>query len=258
MKKIVSLVTTAAILCTLTAGCANRTTSYRDGVNKGSTVGQNGAPSNKGTATGVAYTDGVYTANGDQTATGMQSATVYITKGKITDINLKSVDPQGRDMVYNVLPNNTTGGTNMGTGGTAGGTTDGTSGRITGGNVGTGTGAVTGGAAGAAIGGATGGPAGAAVGGATGAAVGGATGSAVGGSTSGTTTKNTGTTTNNTGTATSTGTSTTLAQARKDLTNAMIQQQTWNVNIKTNVDPTIINNWKLAVRRAIDKAQMQR
>lgn len=246
MKKIVSLVTTAAILCTLTTGCANRTTSYRNGVNKGTTVGQNGVPSNKGTATGVTYTDGVYTANGDQTATGMQSATVYITKGKITDINLKSVDPQGRDMVYNVLPNNTTGGTNMGTGGTAGGTTNGTSGRITGGNVGTGTGAVTGGAAGAAIGGATGGPAGAA-----GAAVGGAAGSAASGSTSGTTT-------NNTGTAAATGTSTTLAQARKDLTNAMIQQQTWNVNIKTNVDPTIINNWKLAVRRAIDKAQMQR
>ncbi|GLC31482.1 hypothetical protein [Clostridium omnivorum] len=253
MKKIVSIVTTAAILCTLTAGCANRTTSYRDGVNKGSTVGQNGVPSHRGTATGTGatYADGVYTANGDQTATGMQSATVYITKGKITDINLKSVDPQGRDMVYNVVPNNTTGGTNMGTGGTAGGTTDGTSGRITGGNVGTGTGAVTGGAAGAAIGGATGGPAGAAVGGATGAAVGGATGSAVGNSTSGTTT-------NNTGTAAGTGTSTTLAQARKDLTNAMIQKQTWDVNIKTNVDPTIINNWKLAVKRAIDKAQMQR
>lgn len=126
MKKVAVLVMSALIVSSL-SGCTNRNTGYRNqnygmnrGINQGTTQGiRTGyGIGNMGTTQG-AYRDGIYTGNGDRRGSYNQTATVYISGGRITDITLRTVDAQGRDVLGTTRAGTTTGTT---TGITTGGT----------------------------------------------------------------------------------------------------------------------------------------
>lgn len=194
------------------------------------------------TQTTGAYMDGIYSGVGDPTTSGNAVATVYITGGKITDIYLSGVNNLGRyiaDGYGNVVNDNT----NV-SGGTASGVSDGSVApeSIT---LGTENGTGTSGT------------------GIPGTASGtdnnmnntdGITSGSVPGTASGVpqTNGNPGSQsiipgTNNT--ATQSGTD------RNALVNAMISSQTYDVDTSSYGNRTQAENWKLAVRRALEKAR---
>lgn len=259
MKKITSLVAAALVTCSLSA-CGNRNTTYRTpGTNQGGTnIGMNQGNYNAGVNT-TAYRDGVYLGEGNRSSMGNQAAIVTVRGGRITDVVLKTIDAQGKETSYTGGGNGT--GTNLGgtTTGTTGGTNVGTNngvsnggGTTTGSN--TGWGNVTGGTVGGnPVGGSNAGttgrtPAGGTVTGGTningsptgGTAAGGSAGGAI------------------TGRNTTDGTTVTtnLERVRRDLANAVVSQQTYNVNVaNAGSDATSVNNWKLAISRALDSAR---
>lgn len=280
MKKVASLVMSALIISTL-SGCTNRNTAMRNydnrGINQGTTQGTRTGYGTTNQATpNYYYKDGVYTGESDKGPYGYQGATVTVTGGRITSIALRTYDLQGREVgANNISTNKVTGGT-----GTAG-TTTGTTG-ITGTNTGTTAdtpGARTYGTPGVTTGGMAGGMAASTpssprgntgydatnnninvqgprgtVDGTVGGTVDGRINTPYGGTNTGTTA---GGITNGTNTGTTIGGITTNGDndtVRRQLTDAMIRQQTYNVNLGGN-DTATVANYKLAVKRALDKAK---
>ncbi|MCM0649860.1 hypothetical protein NBE98_15950 [Clostridium swellfunianum] len=116
MKKVAAIVMSVLVVSSV-SGCANRTTGYRNrntgmyqGTNQGTTQGTRTGygTNNIGTTQGM-YRDGIYTGQGDKGANGNQTATVVISGGRITDVTLRTVDAQGRDLSGNIAPGRTTG-----------------------------------------------------------------------------------------------------------------------------------------------------
>lgn len=215
MKKSMSMALTVIISFSLTA-CTSRNnanTTRNNSNNQGSYTRNN--------VSTAKYKDGVYTGYGDKTSNGNEMAVVTVRGGRIIDVNLTSVDTQGRNKYGNGTTSNISG-TNNRTGGT-----------------GTGYGAI-------------GGPAGAGYGTAGSNNYGTTDGTGVTGTPRG----GTGTTGNNLG-GSLTGTALdTYYQVRNSLASNMIQYQTHNV-AAPNTDGTMTNsvkNWQLAVKRALDKA----
>ncbi|MDW8800863.1 hypothetical protein P8V03_06810 [Clostridium sp. A1-XYC3] len=280
MKKVASLVAAALVTCSLSA-CGNRNTAYRnnnvnqpvrnaaqDIRNAGQNVGQNvrNDVTNRNTANApnvstAGYKDGVYLGEGNKDSRGTDAAIVTVSGGRITDVVLKTLDPQGRDVAhYNLTPGTTVGTT---TGNNANGTvgnnnaagpTPGVNNRATGN-----TGSAMGGT------GTTGGTMGNNANGVTGGAIGGPTGGVMGGTNTSISGRNADVAPNgnaykggHTGTATgpdATATSlTTLDRAKIDLAAAIVRNQTANVNISSS-HPATVDNWKLAVSRALESAK---
>jgi hypothetical protein len=286
MKKIAALVMSALVIGSL-SGCANRNAANRGqyyGVNRGTNQGTTQGTT-QGTRTGYgttnmgttqgAYRDGIYTGEGDRTGNTNQAATVVISGGRITDITLRTLDAQGRDI-----------GTGTGTGYTnnAGNTANAPGTRFYG------TPGVTTGGANGGMSGYTGAPTGN-TGYTTGdysfQSIGGDAGPMMGGTVDGTTRSgNPGWTTGRTGTGnigwasgrvgtgygtdtgmgtgntgwTTGGAGTTTGNAnydavRRQIATAMINQQTADIALSGN-DTSEARNWKLAVRRALDKARV--
>lgn len=278
MKKVASLVAAALITCSLGA-CGNRNTAYRNGNvnqpvrnaaqdmrnagqnirNVGQNVRNDVTNRNTANAPGVgttAYKDGIYLGEGNRDSRGTQAAIVTIRGGKITDVVFKTLDAQGRDVAhYNVPAGTTNGNANTTVGGNAADATKGATGN-TGSTMG-GTGTVGGTMGNNNTNRFTGG----AVGGPTGGTMGGTNIGISGRNTNGTTQWGTNTGTN-TGVGTNVGTNngttgtnlTTLDIAKRDLANAIVSNQTANVNIK-NSHPATVDNWKLAVSRALESAK---
>lgn len=271
MKKIATLVAAALITCSLGA-CGNRNTAYDNLNNNGApmnTAQDNLNLRNRATAPNIGVNtglrDGVYLGEGNNRgATGNEAAIVTINGGRITNVVLKSMDSQGKDITYN----STTGGTtDVNIGGTTRGSTPGVNpglnNRAPGNNTaGTTGGAATGNPNGGYVGGNANGGYGGTYGGTTGSntggnATGGYTGGTYGGTMGGTNVGGIGGTTGTTidrNTGTGTGTASALEIARKDLANAIVRNQTANVNISTN-QTGAVNNWKLAVTRALESAK---
>jgi hypothetical protein len=236
MKKIAALVMSVVVISSL-SGCANRY-QYRGvnpGVNQGTAQGTRTGYgiNNRGTTQG-AYRDGIYTGEGNKVTNGNQTATVVISGGRITDITLRTVDAQG---IENTGTSTGTGNTanTPGTGfyGTPGSTTGGANGGMAGDITGTprgNTGYVTGDYSFQNIGGDAGGMIGGTVDGTT---EKGNTGNAMGGTAAG---------------------SSNYDRIRKQISTSMINQQTSEVALNEN-DNSVSRNWKLAVRRALDKAR---
>lgn len=230
MKKSMSMALTVIISFSLTA-CTSRNnanTTRNNSNNQGSYTRNN--------VSTAKYKDGVYTGYGDKTSNGNEMAVVTVRGGRIIDVNLTSVDTQGRNKYGNGANTDNTGNT-AGTSAGAGTNIGGTANRA--GGTGTGYGAI-------------GGPAGAGYG-------------TVGSNSYGTTDRTgvtgtpsggTGITGNNLG-GSLTGTALdTYYQVRNSLASNMIQYQTHNV-AAPNTDGTMTNsvkNWQLAVKRALDKA----
>lgn len=242
MKKVATLVITALVVSSL-SGCTNRNTSYRNrndinrGTNQGTTQGTRTGygTNNTGTSQGM-YKDGIYTGEGDKGANGNQTATVVISGGRITDITLRTVDAQGRDTAGNAAQGRAAG---------IGGDTTTTPGSryfntpgITAGGAEVGMGSET------------------AVEprGNTGYATedssfqnnGGGAGGTIGGTVDGTSGRA------NTGTAA--GTNGSYDRIRTQISRNMINQQTADIALNEN-DTSEGRNWKVAVRRALDKAR---
>lgn len=195
MKKVASIVATALITCSLSA-CGNRNAAYRA---PGTTQGGTNINLNQPIGT-AALKDGVYLGEGNKTSQENHAAVVTVRNGRITNVVLKTLDNQGKEITTRSTSDFTTGSTtNTGIGGTTGiDATRGTTPEIT-----------------------SPGP-------------------------------RTGTTTYGP-TNTTTGTALTHSErVRRDLANAIISQQTYNVNI-SNVgnDTFAVDNWKLAVSRAL-------
>lgn len=265
MKKVTSLVMTALLISTLSA-CTNRNTAMRNDYNRvthpGTTQGTRTGyeTTNPGRTQGT-YRDGVYSATGDKGPNGNQIATVTIYGGRITDVSLRSVDAQGKEFGTNVATPGTTIGRITGNTGTTTADTPGTR------NAGT-PGATTGGMAGGMAGDITGTPRGNtnfASGDYSFQGYGGNTGPMPGSMPNGVTgTTNTGTATGMTGSGNSgtmngsTGGTTTnfgsYDQMRREIASAVITNQTYDVNLGRN-NTDIGQNWKLAIRRALEKAR---
>lgn len=200
MKKIASVVAAALITCSISA-CGNRNTAYRTpSTNQGGTnIGMNQGNYNAGVGNTVAFKDGVYLGEGNRTSMGNQAAIVTVSGGRITDVVLKTLDAQGREVYSqgaNVGTNtgrvNNTTGTTIKSGTPAGTTTDGTVGN---------------------------------------------------------------TITNGANTVRDTVTSS-IERVRRDLSGAVVSQQTHNVTINsTGSDTAAVNNWKLAISKALETAR---
>jgi uncharacterized protein with FMN-binding domain len=243
MKKIATLVITALVVSSI-SGCANRNTDYGNqnnmnrGTNQGTAQGtRTGYGTNNVGTTQGAYKDGIYTGEGERGANGNQTATVVISGGRITDITLRTVDAQGRDAAGTGTVGRATGmarevGDTAGTPGSRYFNTPG----ITAGGVGAdtaeaprgNTGYVTGDYSFQNIGGDAGGMIGGTVDGASG-------------------TGNTGWATGGTGNGS-------FERERTQLARRIIDQQTADIALNEN-DTSEARNWKLAVRRALDKAR---
>ena len=253
MKKIAALVISVLIVGSL-SGCTNRNTGYRNqsngmnpGINQGTRTGY--GINNRGTIQG-AYRDGIYTGEGDKGANGNQTATVVISGSRITDITLRTVDAQGKETSGNI-------GAATGIGNTTG------TGAATGVGNTTGTGAATGMGNTTGTGNTTNTP-GTGFSGTPGATTGGANGGMAGNMT-GTPRGNTGYVSGDNGSQnmdgnvggimgrTTTGTSS-YDSVRRQIATSMINQQTSEITLNGN-DDTISRNWKIAVRRALDKAR---
>lgn len=246
MKKIATLVITALVVSSL-SGCANRSTDYgnRNNMNRGTNQGTaQGTRTGYGTNQG-AYKDGIYTGEGDRGANGNQTATVVISGGRITDITLRTVDAQGRYTTGTGTVGRTTGmaGEAGDTAGTPGSRYFNTPG-ITAGGAEVGMGADTAGAPRGNAGYVTGDYSFQNIGGDAGGMIGGTVDGASG-------MGNTGWATGGTGTAGGTGS---FERERTQLARRMIDQQTADIALNEN-DTSEARNWKLAVRRALDKAR---
>jgi uncharacterized protein with FMN-binding domain len=240
MKKVTSIVAVVLIAGSLTA-CGNRNTAYKTpGTNPNGTnlnMYQNNAISNDlRNNVGIhstLYKDGVYLGQGNKTSSGNQSAVVTIRGGRITDVLLKTLDAKGKEVKtagnttgsnINTAPYGSTYGSN---GGTTGGTTNGTSsGVVTGSNVMNTNPNLPG--------------------------------SPMTGPNFGTNLENNGVTiNNNTSVGINNGTTlTTYDRVRRDLANAIVTNQTHNVTINNAGNQVnAVNNWKLAVSRALATAR---
>lgn len=96
MKKITAIILTVLIILTL-GGCAARDKkdeNLKPGQNQGKSPGEN-------QPIAVVYKDGTYTAEGDPWQYGKEDATVIIKGGKITDITLRRLDTNGKEVNYN-------------------------------------------------------------------------------------------------------------------------------------------------------------
>lgn len=199
MKKAVGIIAAALITCSISA-CGNRNTAYRT---PGTTQGGTNINLNQpiGTAT---FRDGVYLGEGNKTSQENHAAIVTIRNGRITNVVLKTLDNQGKEITTRSTPDFTTGSTtNTGIGVTTGiDATRGTTPEIT--------------------------------------APGGRTDNTVYGPTN-----------------TTTGTALTHSErVRRDLANAIISGQTYNVSISNVGNETFaVDNWKLAVSRALASAK---
>lgn len=218
MRRIASLVLTALLISTAT-GCSNRNTAMR---NQGTTTNQG---TTQGTRTGyttgvtqVSYHDGVYSGLGDTSTYGTQTASVAVKGGRITTINLGTFDNRGNRMIPPTM-GAITGITNGGTGNSS------SSGMSYG----------TGNASGPGMNYRTGSSLNYGVGG-------GSLGSG-----------NTGTTTGGANSTTSTSVPD-YQTVRSQLITAMLNAQSYNVSIN-QPNTVVTQNWKLAVRRALDKAR---
>lgn len=242
MKKVAGLVLAALLVSNLSA-CTNRYTTPRNNttnINKGTTQGTRtgyGVP-NTGTTQGVnqRFRDGVYTGIGDAGTQGNQTATITITNGKITNVDLETVNPQGTTTGTNGTtitpgartygtPGATTGGMAGGMTGTYPNTTQGNTGYATGNNVGSygynngngyNNGATNNGA------GRTYGYAG------------------------------------NTNSTVNKGTTNGYAdydRIRRDIASAIISRQNFDINLGQNDGNSLARNWRLASQRALDKAR---
>jgi uncharacterized protein with FMN-binding domain len=255
MKKIATLVITALVVSSI-SGCANRNTGYGNqnnmnrGINQGTTQGTRTGygTTNMGTTQGV-YRDGIYTGEGDRGGSGNQTATVVISGGRITDITLRTVDAQGRDISGTAAQGRTTAiiGNTDNTTGAPGARYFNTPGITAGGAaVGMGAGTIT----------SPRGNTGYANGDYSFQNIGGDAGGMMGGIPDGTSGRtNTGWTTGGTGTGTGTsGVTGSFDRERTVLARRMIDQQSADVALN-EIDTSEARNWKLAVRRALDKAR---
>lgn len=222
MKKVISI-SLAAVLSLSISACTPKTSTNPPGT-PGTTSG----------TTTRSLRNGTYTGQGNKTASGNEIATVTISGGKITNITLRRVDANGKEIPIT----NTTA-----TPGTTSGITQTTPG--TNQNMNAAGGSTPGTAAGNTLG-------------------------STPGTTSGTTNVTPGTTTTP-GATTAPGTTTTtpgttsgVAQqttvnyydVRNSLMSAMMKAQSYNVNITApSAASATIANWKLAVRRALDQAR---
>lgn len=129
MNRTASAIASILILSSL-VGCGNRNAalgnrSINQSINQGTKQGNYT----------TALRDGVYLGAGDRTSSGNQAAIVTVKGGKITDVVLKSIDVQGREIISGRTAGGTTGGTTSGAiGGTAGGNMNGTQGGTSNGN----------------------------------------------------------------------------------------------------------------------------
>ncbi|MBC2580105.1 hypothetical protein [Clostridium sp. DJ247] len=276
MKKVASVVAVALITCSLSA-CDNRNTSLRNQVtNPGRTNLRIDQRNNVGVNTN-GYKDGVYIGQGNNSARGNEAAIVTITNGRISNVFLKSIDNQGREMYASTVDstlNRTTDGTlNRTTDGTLNRTTDGTLNRTTDGTNNIWRNNITGNVDGVAPGrittpngtapGRTTTPGGTTPGGNIDDMSGNPTGritndinrNTIGAPTIDNRNINNNAinnATNNTGRTAATA----YDRARQDLAAAIIQNQTHNVNISGHTTETsTINNWKLAVSRALESSK---
>jgi uncharacterized protein with FMN-binding domain len=222
MKKVICLICTALVTCSL-AGCASKNQSSRNNQNNYQLQNEPGSK-----VTAVNYSDGTYTGEGDITVNGIrQIATVVVSGGRITSVNLKNVDTNGYEMADSIVGNSI--------GNTGGNKTGGTIvNNPTGSRTGVPTSPNT--AGGTAIKKVPSGP-----------------------TNEGSNTNQGGTTTGGalrkpSGSNARSESAETIAQARKDLSNSIVENQSTNIKVNTG-DTTMVNNWKMAVERALYKAR---
>lgn len=235
MKKVVSLLAAATVTFSLSAcmarnpgnvGMDDRNNGVNNGVaNQGGIAGQNMSANDFGNA-GRNYKDGVYTGVGEPHDKGNERATVTVRNGRIVDIALVSLDTYGEVKDDNVADNM---GNTAGNNGTNRTLDTGRNPSINDTNIGN-AGAITDTGDNRALNNATEGNPNRVDAGNIGASrdINNALGN-------------------------------TMGQIRTNLTNAIIQGQNHDVNIGNNDAnmATPINNWKLAVRRALDQAAGQ-
>jgi hypothetical protein len=116
-------------------GCGNRNTALENR-NINQSINQGTNQRNYTTA----LRDGVYLGAGNRSTNGNQAAIVTVKGGKITDVALKSIDAEGREINQDRTITGTTGGNTVGnavgnTGGTLGGDMNGTQGGTSNGNM---------------------------------------------------------------------------------------------------------------------------
>ena len=94
MRKASSTIISILILSSL-VGCGNKNTALRN-----QNMNQKG---NQGSIQGTPYTafrDGVYLGTGNRSSSGNQAAIVTVKDGKITDVVLKSLDADGKEIQH--------------------------------------------------------------------------------------------------------------------------------------------------------------
>lgn len=118
MKKVASIIATALITCSLSA-CGNRNTAYRTpGIDQGRANINIDQRNNVGVDT-AAFKDGVYLGEGNKTSQENHAAIVTVRNGRITNVVLKTLDSQGKEITtrsssnFNIadINNTTIGGT---------------------------------------------------------------------------------------------------------------------------------------------------
>lgn len=118
MKKVASIVATALITCSLSA-CGNRNAAYRT---PGTTQGGTNININQPIGT-AAFKDGVYLGEGNKTSQENHAAIVTVRNGRISNVVLKTLDNQGKEIITRSssgFSTNTTQGGTTGTGITRG------------------------------------------------------------------------------------------------------------------------------------------
>lgn len=239
MKKVISI-SLAAVLSLSISACTPKTSTNPPGT-PGTTSG----------TTTRSLRNGTYTGQGNKTASGNEIATVTISGGKITNITLRRVDANGKEIP--ITNTTTTPGTTSGITQTTPGTNQ---------NMNAAGGSTPGTAAGNTLG-STPGTTSGTTSGTTNVTPG--TTTTPGATTApGTTTTTPGATTTPGTTTTTPGTTSGVAQqttvnyydVRNSLMSAMMKAQSYNVNITApSAASATIANWKLAVRRALDQAR---
>lgn len=130
MNRVASTMVSILILSSI-VGCGNRNTALQNR-NINQSINQGANQRNYTTA----LRDGVYLGAGNRTTSGNQAAIVTVKGGKITDVALKSIDAEGREINQGRTITEATGGNTTGTvGGTTGGNMNGTQGGTSNGNM---------------------------------------------------------------------------------------------------------------------------
>lgn len=111
MKKAASIIATALITCSLSA-CGYRNTTYRTpGINQGGTNINTDQRNNVGVGTAT-FKDGVYLGEGNKTSQENHAAIVTVVNGRISNVVLKTLDSQGKEITTRSSYNYTTAGVN--------------------------------------------------------------------------------------------------------------------------------------------------